>query len=159
MMLELPNPPRIALAEFAPRYAAAEQMARRYAAAVRALAGSPEHDRLAEQWPTVVSLLDKVARACTTGARAKGRATRRYRASPRARQLHQVHAALVALEKAVDAAAATAVITLLAAERPTAGRRAEADEWLRALTTALRELQHSAIWTADEGRIACPRNL
>ena len=159
MMLELPSPPRHELAEFAPRYAAAERMARRYAAAVRAVAGSPEHDRLAEQWPTVLALLDKVGRACEAGARAKGRTTRRYRKSPRARQLHQVHAALVALEKAVDAAAAAAAITVLAAERPTTIRRAEADDWLRALTTALRELQHSAIWTADEGSAACPRNL
>ncbi|HZN70176.1 MAG TPA: hypothetical protein VFC00_00600 [Micromonosporaceae bacterium] len=150
-MLELPSPPRVRLAEFTRRYAAAEAMARRYAAAVQAAEGTPEYERLAAEWPTVLAMLDKVCKACEVGARTSARAKRRRKGSPRAVKLHQVHVALVALEKAVDAAVAAAVIALLDATGPTASRRAEADEWLCALTSALNELEHSVVWIADEG--------
>jgi hypothetical protein len=155
MMLELPSPPSVRRAEFARRYVAAETIARRYAAAVLATTGSPVQERLVEQWPTVLSLLDKIAHTCAIGARTP----RQRKGAPRAHKLHQVHIALVALEKAVDAAVATAVIALLTAEEATASRRAEADEWLRALTTALNELKHSPLWQPDEGSAAWTGDL
>jgi len=124
--------------------------------AVTALDGCPEQDRLAAQWPAVRALLDTVGRACLLGARSAGRPARaRGRAgrSPhplRARQLHRVHAALVALEKLVDAAAATAISVRLSIDAPEAGRRAETADWLAALAAALDELEQSVTGLAEE---------
>jgi len=158
--LDLPAAPSWDLAEFGPRYAAAEQMARRYAAAVALVAGHPARDQLAAAWPTVRIVLEAVGRSCLTAIRQPPRSTRRrgltrrQRPARRSRHLHQVHLALVALAQAVDAAVATAVSVVLAAEAPEAGRRAEADDWLTALGAAVAQLELTVAMLTDDGGAA-----
>jgi hypothetical protein len=147
--LDLPAPPPIEGTEFEPRYAAAMRAVARYAAAVAAVEGDPDaHDRLVAFGPRVRLRLKRLSRLCDIGV--AGTPTRKRRrhgngSSARRQTLHEVHRALAALEDVADKAAAVAIAVVLAADDPdSALRRAEVDDWVRALTSALHELDSDA---------------
>jgi hypothetical protein len=152
--LSLPRSPRGTLGEFGPRYAAARQMAIRYGAAVAVVGDHPEgRARLTEHWPAIRGQLDRIGGMCEQGIgrqppHRRSRRKRRDRYDPKARQrsLHAVHQALVRLERMVDAAVAMSIAVVLAGIDPaSARRRAEVDDWVRALTDALRELEQGQL--------------
>jgi len=146
MALGLPDTPAGDLGEFGLRYAAAERAAWRYHRAFGTVdPGTPEHDRLAAGWTTVLVQLDRAGRLCTSGAVASDRTparrpgvrlSHRQRLSPRQRHLHNLHRCLLALERAADAAVAVAVSVALAPAAPAD----EVDEALSALSAALADL-------------------
>jgi len=161
--LRLPPSPRGALGEFGPRYAAARQMATRYAAAMAVVGDHPEgRARLTEHWPAIRRQLERIGAMCehAVGRQPPYRRSRRKRRDPydpkaRQRSLHAVHQAVVRLERMVDAAVAMSIAVVLAGIDPaSARRRAEVDDWVRALTDALRELEQGQLdddGTTDDG--------